>query len=633
MMRRLRLVGKVLRIASRGVRWRDKIVCLLLVLPQECAVAKRLASAALSRLARGPLIGLKVRHLSGRCLTLEFRAGNSADYFIVSEFLHGSYCPPGGASHILDCGANIGCFALHAAALFPDASLECYEPDQENFRLLTANLRNNGIRGRCLRKGVWGSSISGFFHRKTSFDGYIDQNQSDCPIECELPAVAESTWVKMDIEGAEYEALPAMLRSPIMPHWISLEIHDFASRGRLLLDLLRSHGFALDVMTDGSGRPMCAEVTARRLPRGGLGPGVPAAADGDRRVAGAREVANLMPMVSTPHDAASRAIGCGISARDEGVTCIQRIPGMAWRAVGRRWHGNEARSGCGSFWRDHALWCAEAVHREISDAIGCGRPCAAGRLGGFEANIVLWAKGLPVSVAGRGRLVHYWETGPGSANAGIRPRNRESYRAYAKLAAAALRDLDCLAVWRDDYEAAVFSRCGVTAKFVDGEHLAPTMRIADHWMIALGKDRRVLVVTPFAKTMAEQVPKLPAVWRGRPCPEATFSFVPFPYLIEESCPERWWDVHARIAERLMEDDYDVALFGCGGLGLPLAAVAKTAGKVGLHLGGHCQLLFGIYGRRHLQQEWHRSWINEAWTRPLPDEVPPSAMKVEGGCYW
>ena len=34
-------------------------------------------------------------------------------------------------------------------------------------------------------------------------------------------------------------------------------------------------------------------------------------------------------------------------------------------------------------------------------------------------------------------------------------------------------------------------------------------------------------------------------------------------------------------------DYDVALMGCGGLGLPLAAAAKTAGRIGIHLVGIC----------------------------------------------
>ncbi len=68
-------------------------------------------------------------------------------------------------------------------------------------------------------------------------------------------------------------------------------------------------------------------------------------------------------------------------------------------------------------------------------------------------------------------------------------------------------------------------------------------------------------------------------------------------------------------------DYDVALMGCGGLGLPLAAAAKTAGRVGIHLGGHLQLVFGIYGQRHLEQEWHARWINDAGVRPGADEVP------------
>jgi hypothetical protein len=67
--------------------------------------------------------------------------------------------------------------------------------------------------------------------------------------------------------------------------------------------------------------------------------------------------------------------------------------------------------------------------------------------------------------------------------------------------------------------------------------------------------------------------------------------------------------------------------------MPLAVAAKKAGCIGIQLGGQLQLLFGIYGQRYLQQEWHAKSINESWVRPIPQEVAKSSKRVEDGCYW
>ena len=51
------------------------------------------------------------------------------------------------------------------------------------------------------------------------------------------------------------------------------------------------------------------------------------------------------------------------------------------------------------------------------------------------------------------------------------------------------------------------------------------------------------------------------------------------------------------------------------------------------MGGATQILFGIIGRRWEEYPQIRKLMNQHWTRPLPEEIPDSAMSVEGGCYW
>lgn len=87
-------------------------------------------------------------------------------------------------------------------------------------------------------------------------------------------------------------------------------------------------------------------------------------------------------------------------------------------------------------------------------------------------------------------------------------------------------------------------------------------------------------------------------------------------------------------EQIRNKDFDIALIGCGAYGMPLAAYVKQLGKQAVHLAGWTQMLFGIYGKRWVedQQEFSK-FINDYWIRPIKDETPISAKQVEGGCYW
>jgi len=284
------------------------------------------------------------------------------------------------------------------------------------------------------------------------------------------------------------------------------------------------------------------------------------------------------------------------------------------------------------FWKGRELLAYQDVHRKITDAIQNKASYAVGRLGGVEASLMMWGKRIPGIFWRPDSWTLFADTASGATNAGIRPRNMQSYRVFSDLAWSALQNLDLLGVWKTGYEAICL---GPHTKkvFFDVEITGPNGHNACHWMRAL-KGRRVLVVSPFTGTIQHQIPKLGKVWPEMPwLAETDFHLVPFPYLIDEGCSESWWEVYERIGALFSRGDYDVALLGCGGLGLPFAHLAKKSGRVGIHLGGHLQLVFGIYGQRHLDQPWFRDQMNEHWVRPNASEVPNSAKRVEGGCYW
>lgn len=296
------------------------------------------------------------------------------------------------------------------------------------------------------------------------------------------------------------------------------------------------------------------------------------------------------------------------------------------RRIANKWVNARSRR----FWAEHPLLSNAEVHRRISDAIKTNQPFSVARLGGVEASILIWAMSET-------RLLDrfffpFSSTNQGATNAGVRPRYKSSYRFFAELCSEALDGIDLQGVWRTAHEA-VCLKHQKTAAYFDLESAGPEGKNDKHWLCAV-KGKKVLVVSPFSDSINFQIPLLCKVW---PCMNwmdgTNFVVEPFPYLIDDECPEAWWDVYSRIGRVVSRGDYDVALFGCGGLGLPFAHLAKKSGRMGIHMGGHLQMVFGIYGERHLHQSWFRNQINCFWKRPNLDEVPKSAKRVEGGCYW
>lgn len=208
-------------------------------------------------------VRLRLR-VSGKPLVINMRCGDEADYLVVGELVMGGYPLPVGKhavpTAILDGGANIGVFALQASARFPDLPIKCYEPDAANVKQLKLNLADNGMKAEIIQKALWSETAELFFHPGMSFTGFVSRDKSEWPISCELPDVPDGCWLKLDIEGAEYEVLPALLRNGAKPALISMEIHDFCGRGKGLMDLLNQHGYKVEGPVNAE--EFCATVVA-----------------------------------------------------------------------------------------------------------------------------------------------------------------------------------------------------------------------------------------------------------------------------------------------------------------------------------------------------------------------------------
>lgn len=95
----------------------------------------------------------------------------------------------------------------------------------------------------------------------------------------------------------------------------------------------------------------------------------------------------------------------------------------------------------------------------------------------------------------------------------------------------------------------------------------------------------------------------------------------------------WFQSLDYMKAQMDQRDYDIAIVGCGAYGFHLAAHAKRKNKIGIHLGGATQMLFGIRGKRWEKYDGSRELMNDHWVRPSDSERPQKFTLIEDGCYW
>jgi FkbM family methyltransferase len=175
--------------------------------------------------------------------TVEFRDGiryRLEEYYDLETLwqinFHGSYPIEPSDQVILDAGANVGLFTCWAAQRNPKASIIAIEPFPRNLERLQEHVRENGFSSRVEVVGAALSATAGTARLSTSAEASqmfrLTSEKADNAVE--VPTVTlvdivknrQIDWMKMDIEGSEYEVLlntPEATFSRIRR--ISLEYH------------------------------------------------------------------------------------------------------------------------------------------------------------------------------------------------------------------------------------------------------------------------------------------------------------------------------------------------------------------------------------------------------------------------
>lgn len=215
---------------------------------------------------------------------------------------------------------------------------------------------------------------------------------------------------------------------------------------------------------------------------------------------------------------------------------------------------------------------------------------------------------------------------------GFFPYRMENARRYAHLVLQDIRKLDILGSWL--YRERLLMPELRHVKKVQLPDLEPYHHQNPWSEVLAGK--KVLVVHPFAGTIQKQYALRQHLFADkRVLPDCELDTLKAVQSAGQSATPfaDWFQALDHMKAQMDQRDYDIALVGCGAYGFHLAAHAKRRQKVGIHLGGATQMLFGIKGRRWEDNPGSRELINAYWVKPADSERPEKFTLIENGCYW
>jgi|LakMenEpi03Aug12_release.lakeMendotaPanAssembly.Ray.scaffolds.fasta_scaffold49454_6 hypothetical protein len=154
------------------------------------------------------------------------------------------------------------------------------------------------------------------------------------------------------------------------------------------------------------------------------------------------------------------------------------------------------------------------------------------------------------------------------------------------------------------------------------------------------QDKKILVISPFAKSIEYQYLNFDNIWSGYLKKNFELEVLKFPFCIgltndgEMAKYSTYKNCLEHFKNEVSKKEFDFCIIGAGAYALPLCSFIKdTMKKSCLHLGGATQILFGILGNRWKNNPDILKKVNSFWKPPFPEEIPVNCKLMEEGCYW
>lgn len=246
--------------------------------------------------------------------------------------------------------------------------------------------------------------------------------------------------------------------------------------------------------------------------------------------------------------------------------------------------------------------------------------------------------------------------------AGIYPVLKPHIINFISLFLESIKQINVMASWNDSllqYEAYLWQNYALlpnekneknnTIKLlVELSTLEPFYTTPENWWHHLYQNKTILVITPFVKSIQNQLANRSKVWQKQWTnfwPEnIIFKFIKtqHPYTTlstteQAAMPANSLELFKQLIHQIDTiADFDIAFIGAGAYSIPLAAYIKTQkNRTAIHLGGGLQMMFGVAGSRwkNSNNPFFKEYINEHWISPLPEETPLNYKLQENGCYF
>ena len=267
-----------------------------------------------------------------------------------------------------------------------------------------------------------------------------------------------------------------------------------------------------------------------------------------------------------------------------------------------------------------------------------GKACFVGRFGWLELETVL----SYVRLCEKSKIIFDPELKRKmNANAGFFPADDKKLSRFSYESLQVLADTDILAVCFSRGDEVLVEKFAPNVKLVEFSCIGDDLAFYENPWSRYLKDKKVLVIHPFADTIKKQYTKRKLLFKN---PEVLPEFELINYKPIQSAGDAskslpysdWFEVLEHMQNDISKIDFDIALVGAGAYGFFLGHFCKSLGKQAVHVGGALQLLFGIKGARWVNEypaEFGKALFNDHWIFPNESERPPGAEKIESACYW
>ena len=154
------------------------------------------------------------------------------------------------------------------------------------------------------------------------------------------------------------------------------------------------------------------------------------------------------------------------------------------------------------------------------------------------------------------------------------------------------------------------------------------------------KNKKVLIIHPFINSFKKQLKNDFQIFKDKRLFDKNQKFVfykSYQTIAGNHIHNDWYETFNLMCEDIKKIDFDIALLGCGGYGLPLCNFIKTElNKSAIYIGGGLQLMFGVIGKRWEKNEFWKKIIEEndcKFIRPSEEEICKNSDTIENNCYW